>query len=116
MSSAAVVSEAPRARRDTLGIIAVITAGVVIVAGPVLFLLGAFPELRGLWFLVVLLAPFVAAIGLVSVVVSIVGLVVAAKRGRRSVLSLVGLVLGCLIMLPGTLMMVVGWLSYQWPT
>jgi hypothetical protein len=93
---------APSARRpfDVLGLIAVIVALIVIIPTLAVFLIGLVPEMNAIWWLGIVLIPALALAGAVALILAIIGIVVGASRRSRYVLSVLGAVLGILMVLP----------------
>lgn len=64
------------------------------------FLIGLIPEMNAIWWFGIILIPFLGVAGIVAVVLAIIGVIVAVRRGTRFVLSIIGGVLGILLLLP----------------
>lgn len=86
--------------RDVLGLIAVILAAVAIVPALLVFLIGLIPEMNAIWWLGIVLIPIMGIAGVLALLLGIIGVIVAARRGGRFVLSIIGGVLGILLLLP----------------
>jgi hypothetical protein len=89
-----------RRRLDVFGLVAVIVAGVILVPTALVLLIGLIPEMNAIWWLGLVLIPLCTVAGVTALVLSIVGLVIGARRGRVAVLSAVGAVLGVLCLVP----------------
>lgn len=85
---------------DIPGLIAVIVAGIALLPGLAVFLIGLIPEMNAIWWLGIVLLPLLGFAGAVAIVLGIVGIVLGARRGSRSVLSIVGIVLGVVTIAP----------------
>lgn len=94
---------AVRRRVDVLGIIAACLAAVVILPTLAVFLIGLIPEMNAIWWLGIVLLPLLVLDGVVVIVLSLVGLIVAARGAGRRSWSIVALVLGILMLLPAAL-------------
>lgn len=90
----------PRRPFDVLGFIAVCLAAVIIVPTLFVFLVGLLPDMNAIWWLGLFLIPVVMVGGPVMVVVAVIGLIVAARRGGRRAWSIVALGLGILMLVP----------------
>lgn len=87
-------------RLDVLGLIAIVVASLVLVPSLLVFLIGLIPEMNAIWWFGIILIPFLGVAGVVAVVLAIIGVIVAVRRGTRFVLSIIGGVLGILLLLP----------------
>lgn len=85
---------------DLFGVIAVCVAGVVLLPALLVFLVGLIPEMNAIWWLGIVLIPILGIAGALAVILGIVGVVVAARRRSRYVLSIIGIVLGVLMIAP----------------
>lgn len=94
------VEPAQKRRLDVLGLIAVIVAALAIVPALLVFLIGLIPEMNAIWWLGIILIPILGVAGVVALVLAIIGVIVAARRGARFVLSVIGGALGILLLLP----------------
>jgi hypothetical protein len=90
----------PRRPADVVGIVAVVLATVVILPSLFVFLVGLLPDMNAIWWLGLFLIPVVMVGGPVMVVVAVIGLIVAARRGGRRAWSIVALGLGILMLVP----------------
>lgn len=92
----------PAARRpfDVLGLIAVIIALIALIPTLAVFLIGLVPEMNAIWWLGIVLIPALAIAGAVALILAIIGIVVGASRRSRFVLSVIGAVLGILMLVP----------------
>jgi hypothetical protein len=90
---------------DVLGLVAVILAAVLIVPTLFVYVVGLVPEMNAIWWMGIILLPLLFVDGLVVVVLSVIGLVVAARRGGRRAWSVVALVLGILMLVPALLIL-----------
>lgn len=85
---------------DILGLIAVIIAMVGLVPTLFVFLIGLIPEMNPIWWLLVALIPMLGIGGALVLLLAIIGLIVGITRKRRYGLSIAGLVLGLLMLVP----------------
>lgn len=100
----------PQARRpvDVLGIIAIVVAAIVLVPSIGILLIGLIPEMNAIWWLGIVVIPLAGIAGAIAIVLGIIGIVVAVRRGGRYVVSIVGIVLGVLAALPIALLALQG--------
>lgn len=93
----------PDARRpvDVLGIVAVVLAALVLVPVLAVFLIGLIPEMNAIWWLGIVLLPVMTVIGALTIVLAILGIVLRSRRRLSAVPSIVGLILGILLIVPG---------------
>lgn len=96
----AFVPTPPRRAFDVLGLIAVIVAAVGIVPTLLIFLIGLIPEMNAIWWLLIAVLPILAIAGVVSLALGVVGVIVGVRRSARFVLSVIGIVLGLLMLAP----------------
>ncbi|GAA1662207.1 hypothetical protein [Microbacterium lacus] len=87
-------------RLDVLGLIAIVVASLALVPSLLVFLIGLIPEMNAIWWLGIILIPVLGVAGVIALVLAIIGVIVAVRRGTRFVLSIVGGVLGILLLLP----------------
>lgn len=85
---------------DVLGIVAVSLAGVVLVPTLLVFLIGLIPEMNAIWWVGIVILPILLLAGAVVAVLAAVGIVVAVRRRGPRATSVVGLVLGILMLSP----------------
>ncbi|NYF18009.1 putative membrane protein [Microbacterium sp. AK009] len=85
---------------DILGLIAVIIAMVGLMPTLFVFLIGLIPEMNAIWWLLVALIPMLGIGGAVVLLLAIIGLIVGLTRKRRFGLSIAGLALGLLMLVP----------------
>jgi hypothetical protein len=97
---AAAPTAARRRPVDVLGIVAVCVAAVALLPTLALFLIGLIPEMNAIWWLGIIVIPIIGVVGALVVVLGIVGIIVAARRHGRFVLSVIGIVLGMLLAAP----------------
>lgn len=86
---------------DVLGIVAVVLAALVLVPVLAVFLIGLIPEMNAIWWLGIVLLPVMTVIGALTIVLAILGIVLRSRRRLPAVPSIVGLVLGILLIVPG---------------
>jgi hypothetical protein len=91
---------APASRRDVLGMIAVVVGAAGLLPGLLVFLVGLIPSMNAIWWLGLVLIPLLAVLGVAALVLGVVGIVRAARRHGRFVLSVIGLVLGLVLVAP----------------
>lgn len=94
---------AARRPADVLGIISACIAAVVIVPTFAVFLIGLVPEMNAIWWLGIVLLPLLVLDGVVVILLSVIGLIVAARREGRRAWSIVALGLGILMLVPAAL-------------
>lgn len=87
-------------RLDVLGLIAIVVASLALVPSLLVFLIGLIPEMNAIWWLGIILIPVLGVAGVIALVLAIIGVIVAVQRGTRFVLSIVGGVLGILLLVP----------------
>jgi hypothetical protein len=87
-----------RRRLDVPGLIAVIIVGVVLAPALIVLLIGLIPSMNAIWWLGIVLIPILGVAGAIAIVLGVVGLV--ARRGTARVLSILGIVLGLVALLP----------------
>lgn len=94
--------QAAPARRplDALGIASVSVASVVLLPSLLLFLVGLIPSMNAIWWLGIMLIPPLGIAGLLAVILGIVGVLIAVRRSGRSLLSVIGIVLGVVAIVP----------------
>lgn len=109
MTAASTPPVFPPSRRpvDVLGIVAVCVAGAVLLPSLFVFLIGLIPSMNAIWWLGIVLLPILAMAGAVAIVLGIIGVVVGVRRRTRYVLSIVGGVLGILMIAP------IAWLFFD---
>lgn len=93
---------APPQRRgvDVLGLIAVILAVVALVPTLVIFAIGLVPEMNAIWWLLIVLIPLLAIGAVIVLVLAVIGVVVGVRTHRRFALSVIGIVLGLVLLAP----------------
>ena len=94
------VSPAGRRAADALGIVAIILAALILLPALMIFLIGLSPEMNAIWWLGIVLLPIMAFLGGAAVVIGVIGVVLRVRQHRNPVLSIIGLVLGVLLVLP----------------
>lgn len=99
-----------RRRADVLGIVAVVLAALVILPTLFVFLVGLIPAMNTIWWLGFFLLPLLLVGGPVVMILAVIGLVVAARRGGRRAWSIVALGLGILMLVPPVLL----WFAPHW--
>jgi hypothetical protein len=85
---------------DVFGIVAVCVAGVALAPALLVFLVGLIPSMNAIWWLGIVLIPLIAIAGVLAAVLGVVGLVIGLRRRSRFVLSIVGIVLGLVLLFP----------------
>ena len=85
---------------DILGLIAVIIAMIGLMPTLFVFLIGLIPEMNAIWWLLVALIPMLGIGGALVLVLAIIGLIVGITRKRRYGLSIAGIVLGLMMLVP----------------
>lgn len=95
---------------DVLGLVAAILSAVLLVPTLFVFVVGLVPEMNAIWWLGIILLPLLFVDGVVVILLSVVGLIVAARRAGRRAWSVVALGLGILMLVPALLVIV------PWPS
>lgn len=90
---------------DVLGLVAVILSAVLIVPTLFVYVVGLVPEMNAIWWMGIILLPLLFADGLLVIVLSVIGLIVAARRAGRRAWSIVALGLGILMLVPALLIL-----------
>lgn len=85
---------------DILGLIAVIIAMIGLMPTLFVFLIGLIPEMNAIWWLLVALIPMLGIGGALVLLLAIIGLIVGITRKRRFGLSIAGIVLGLMMLVP----------------
>ncbi|WP_322410471.1 hypothetical protein [Microbacterium invictum] len=91
---------APKKGFDILGLIAVIIAMVCLLPTLFVFLVGLIPEMNAIWWLLIVMIPALGIGGALVLILAIAGLIVGVMRQRRFGLSITGIVLGMLMVVP----------------
>ncbi|MDF2664518.1 MAG: hypothetical protein K0R81_368 [Microbacterium sp.] len=95
----------PRRPADVLGIVAVVLSAVLLVPTLFVFLVGLIPEMNAIWWMGIILLPLLFVDGVIVIVLSVIGLIVAARRAGRRAWSIVALGLGILMLAPAVLIL-----------
>lgn len=91
----------PRRRRvDVLGIIAVVVGLLGLLPSLVIFLIGVMPEMQMIFWLLIVTIPLLGFGGAIAVILGIIGIIVAVRRRTGFVWSIIGVVLGILMLVP----------------
>lgn len=85
---------------DILGLIAVIIAMIGLMPTLFVFLIGLIPEMNAIWWLLMALIPMLGIGGALVLLLAIIGLIVGITRKRRFGLSIAGIVLGLMMLVP----------------
>lgn len=85
---------------DILGLIAVIIAMIGLMPTLFVFLIGLIPEMNAIWWLLVAVIPMLGIGGALVLLLAIIGLIVGITRKRRFGLSIAGIVLGLMMLVP----------------
>lgn len=85
---------------DILGLIAVTIAMIGLMPTLFVFLIGLIPEMNAIWWLLVALIPMLGIGGALVLLLAIIGLIVGITRKRRFGLSIAGIVLGLMMLVP----------------
>jgi len=96
----------PRRPADVLGIVAVVLSAVLLVPTLFVFLVGLIPEMNAIWWMGIILLPLLFVDGVIVIVLSVIGLIVAARRAGRRAWSIVALGLGILMLAPAVLILI----------
>lgn len=89
-----------RPRLDAWGITGFAMAAIAFLPTLAIFLLGFIPDMNPIWWLGIVLLPMVAVIGVISVLLGIIGIVVAVRRGSGYGNSIASIALGVVLFLP----------------
>jgi len=95
----------PRRPADVLGIVAVVLSAVLLVPTLFVFLVGLIPEMNAIWWMGIILLPLLFVDGVIVIVLSVIGLIVAARRAGRRAWSIVALGLGILMLAPAVVIL-----------
>ncbi len=95
----------PRRPADVLGIVAVILAAVLVIPTLFVYVVGLVPEMNAIWWVGIILLPLLFADGVLVIVLSVIGLIVAVRRAGRRAWSIVALGLGILMLVPALLIL-----------
>lgn len=85
---------------DILGLIAVIIAMIGLMPTLFVFLIGLIPEMNAIWWLLIALIPMLGIGGALVLLLAIIGLIVGITRKRRFGLSIAGIALGLMMLVP----------------
>jgi hypothetical protein len=99
-ASAPADTPTPRRRVDVLGIIAVVVGLLGLLPSLVIFLIGVMPEMQMIFWLLIVTIPLLGFGGAIAVILGIIGIIVAVRRRTRFVWSIIGVVLGILMLVP----------------
>ncbi|WP_251454873.1 hypothetical protein [Microbacterium sp. Marseille-Q6648] len=91
---------APRRRADVLGIVAVILALVGLLPSLIIFLIGIAPEMQMIFWLLIVTLPILGIGGVIALILGVIGIIVGVRRGTKIVWSIIGVVLGILMLVP----------------
>lgn len=91
---------APRRRADVLGIVAVILALVGLLPSLIVFLIGIAPEMQMIFWLLIVTLPILGIGGVIALILGVIGIIVGVRRGTKIVWSIIGVVLGILMLVP----------------
>lgn len=91
---------APRRRVDVLGIVAVVLGLVGLLPSLGIFLIGLLPDMQMIFWLLIVTIPILGIGGLLALVLGVIGIIVGVRRGARYVWSIIGVVLGILMLVP----------------
>jgi len=95
---------------DVLGLIAVIVATVGLVPTLFVFLIGLIPEMNAIWWLLIAIIPLLGIGGALVLILAIIGLIVGITKKRRYGLSITGIVLGVMMLVPIGLIAFSSWM------
>ncbi|WP_295823824.1 hypothetical protein [uncultured Microbacterium sp.] len=91
---------------DVLGIVAVILAAGLLIPTLFVYVVGLIPEMNAIWWVGIILLPLLFADGVLVIVLSVIGLIVAVRRAGRRAWSIVALLLGILMLVPALLILI----------
>lgn len=95
---------------DVPGLVAIIISAIALLPALIIFLIGALPtDARMIWWVGLWLAPVLSVVGVAVLALGVAGIVVAARRGTRFVLSIIGLVLAVVLIVPGVVVLLTVW-------
>jgi hypothetical protein len=90
----------PRRKADVLGIVAVILGIVGLAPSLVIFLIGLMPDMQMIFWLLIVTIPILGIGGALAVILGLIGVIVGIRRRSRYVWSVIGVVLGVLMLVP----------------
>lgn len=96
----AAAATTPRRRADVLGIVAVIVGLGGLLPTLLIFLIGLLPDMQMIFWLLIVTLPIMGIGGLVASILGAIGIFVGARRRTRYVWSILGVVLGILMLVP----------------
>lgn len=92
---------APTRRRvDVPGIVAVILGLVGLLPSLVIFLIGLMPDMQMIFWLLIVTIPILGIGGVIALILGVIGIIVGVRRRTRYVWSIIGVVLGILMLVP----------------
>lgn len=89
-----------RRRVDVLGIVAVVLALVALLPSLVIFLIGLLPDMQMIFWLLIVTIPILGIGGAIALILGVIGVIVGVRRRTRYVWSIIGVVLGILMLVP----------------
>lgn len=95
---------------DILGLIAVIIAMIGLMPTLFVFLIGLIPEMNAIWWLLIAIIPLLGIGGALVLILAIIGLIVGITKKRRYGLSITGIVLGVMMLVPIGLIAFSSWM------
>jgi hypothetical protein len=90
----------PRRRADVLGIVSVILGLLGVLPSLVIFLIGLTPDMQMIFWLLIVTIPILGIGGVIALILGVIGIIVGVRRGTRYVWSIIGVVLGILMLVP----------------
>jgi hypothetical protein len=89
-----------RRRADVLGIVAVILGLVGLLPSLAIFLIGLLPDMQMIFWLLIVTLPILGIAGVIALILGVIGIIVGVRRRTRYVWSIIGVVLGILMLVP----------------
>ncbi len=90
----------PRRRADVLGIVSVIIGVLGVLPSLVIFLIGLTPDMQMIFWLLIVTIPILGIGGVIALILGVIGIIVGVRRRTRYVWSIIGVVLGILMLVP----------------
>jgi hypothetical protein len=89
-----------RRRVDVTGIVAVIFGLVGLLPSLLIFMIGLMPDMQMIFWLLIVTIPIFGIGGAIALILGVIGIIVGVKRRTRYVWSVIGVVLGILMLVP----------------
>jgi hypothetical protein len=89
-----------RRRADVPGIVSVIIGVLGVLPSLVIFLIGLTPDMQMIFWLLIVTIPILGVGGVIALILGVIGIIVGVRRRTRYVWSIIGVVLGILLLVP----------------